>query len=124
MFVVGTSGPVDIGGAFVAKQVITVLTDDLDGGDADGTVEFGIDGVTYTVDLSAKNAEKLRGVLSAYIQAAYRVGRTGSARGLVPRVRSGRENQAIREWAAKDGWAVSGRGRIPDVVVEAYKAKH
>ena len=31
----------------MAKQVITVLTDDLDGGDSDGTVEFGLDGVNY-----------------------------------------------------------------------------
>lgn len=39
----------------MAKQVITILTDDLDGGDADHTVEFGLDGVTYTIDLSEKN---------------------------------------------------------------------
>jgi hypothetical protein len=29
-------------------------------------------------------------------------------------------NQAIREWAAKNGWEVSERGRIPASVVEAY----
>ncbi|MCW2506832.1 MAG: Protein lsr2, partial [Actinomycetia bacterium] len=36
----------------MARQVITVLTDDLDGADADRTIEFGLDGVTYTIDLS------------------------------------------------------------------------
>ena len=30
----------------MAKQVITLLTDDLDGGEADRTVEFGLDGKT------------------------------------------------------------------------------
>ena len=44
----------------MVKQVITVLTDDLDGGDADRTIEFGFDGVNYTIDLSDKNAGKLR----------------------------------------------------------------
>ena len=43
----------------MAKQVITLLTDDLDGGEADRTVEFGLDGVNYTIDLSEKNAGKL-----------------------------------------------------------------
>ncbi len=47
----------------MAKQVITVLTDDIDGGEADRTVEFGLDGVRYTIDLSEKNAGKLRKAL-------------------------------------------------------------
>jgi hypothetical protein len=41
-------------GVVMAKQVITVLTDDIDGGDADRTIEFGLDRVNYTIDLSEK----------------------------------------------------------------------
>jgi hypothetical protein len=38
--------------------------------------------------------------------------------------RSNREqNQAIREWAVKNGFEVSERGRIPASVVEAFHAK-
>jgi hypothetical protein len=106
----------------MARQIITVLTDDLDGGDADRTVEFGLDGVSYTIDLSEKNAGKLRKSLEPYLAVAAKAGRsTGRGGAAGPsRVSSRETNQAIREWAAKNGWAVSERGRIPSSVVEAY----
>jgi nucleoid-associated protein Lsr2 len=114
----------------MAKQVITLLTDDLDGGEADRTVEFGLDGVNYTIDLSEKNAGKLRKALDPYLAVATRVGRSGSdsrtARRSAPAVsgRSSRDqNQAIREWANKNGYEVSERGRIPSSIVEAYHNK-
>ena len=45
----------------MAKKVTVTLVDDFDGeGAADETVEFGLDGVTYEIDLSNKNAGKLR----------------------------------------------------------------
>jgi hypothetical protein len=47
------------GHRLVAKQTITKLIDDLDKGEADETVKFGLDGVQYEIDLSAKNAAKL-----------------------------------------------------------------
>src|SRR4030095_12686890 len=62
----------------MAKQVITLLTDDLDGGEADRTVEFGLDGVNYTIDLSEKNTAKLRKALDPYLNVATRVGRSSS----------------------------------------------
>lgn len=50
----------------MAKKVTVTLVDDFDGsGAADETVEFGLDGVTYEIDLSTKNATKLRGDLGA-----------------------------------------------------------
>jgi hypothetical protein len=112
----------------MAKQIVTVLTDDLDGGDADRTIEFGFDGVNYTIDLSEKNAGKLRKALDPYLAAASRIGRTGGngripSRAAAP-ARSNREqNQAIREWAVKNGYEVSERGRIPSSIVEAFHAK-
>ncbi len=116
----------------MAKQVITVLTDDLDGSEADRTVEFGLDGVNYTIDLSDKNAGKLRKALDVYISAGNRVGRGGvesrrpGRRGNVPApARTDRDqNRAIREWAAKNGFEVSERGRIPSSVVRAYHGSH
>ena len=44
----------------MAKQIIHKLVDDLDGGDADETVKFSLDGVQYEIDLSKKNADKMR----------------------------------------------------------------
>ena len=113
----------------MAKQVITVLTDDLDGGDAARIVQFGLDGVNYTIDLSEKNAGKLRKALDPYLEKAVRVGR-GTTAGRIPSrgaaaqpSRSSRDqNQAIREWAKKNGHEVSDRGRIPSGVVEAFHA--
>jgi len=113
----------------MAKQVITLLTDDLDGGEADRSVEFGLDGVNYTIDLSEKNVAKLRKALDPYLNVATRVGRAngaGPARRTTP-APSGRasrdQNQAIREWATKNGYEVSERGRIPSSIVEAYHSK-
>jgi hypothetical protein len=109
----------------MAKQTITVLTDDLDGGDADRTLEFGFDGVNYTIDLSDKNIGKLRKALDPYLAAATRVGRAGATGRIAPRstAASRQQNQAIREWAIKNGHEVSERGRIPVSIVEAFHAK-
>lgn len=115
----------------MAKQVITLLTDDLDGGEADRTVEFGLDGVNYTIDLSEKNAGKLRKALDPFLTNATRVGRStvvesrSPRRGAAPGGRASRDqNQAIREWAQQNGFQVSERGRIPSTIVDAYRSKH
>ncbi|MFI7607822.1 Lsr2 family protein [Micromonospora sp. NPDC049366] len=110
----------------MARKVITVLTDDLDGGKADRTVEFSLDGVAYTIDVSDENAGVLRKALDPYISAGRRIGR-GPAEGTRRTTRSGgagmdrEQNRAIREWAVKNGYKISERGRIPVEVVEAYK---
>lgn len=110
----------------MAKKVNVTYVDDMDESPADGPVEFGIDGVTYEIDLSTKNAEKLRKQLQPWVDHARRVSgrrrtaRTGSSR---PRAKIDREQStAIREWAAKNGHQVSSRGRIPETVVEAFNA--
>lgn len=54
----------------MAKKVTVTLVDDFDGeATADETVEFGLDGVTYEIDLSAKNAAKLRNDLKQWVEA-------------------------------------------------------
>ncbi len=104
------------------------LVDDLDGGTADETVEFGFEGRSYEIDLSKGNADKLREVLAGFIAAARRTGAAAS-----PRRRSvatGRpavdreQNQAIRTWARGQGMKVNERGRIPVDVLEKYHAAH
>ncbi|MEH0820059.1 MULTISPECIES: histone-like nucleoid-structuring protein Lsr2 [unclassified Micromonospora] len=113
----------------MARKVITVLTDDLDGGKADRTVEFSLDGVAYTIDLSDENAGVLRKALDPYIGAGRRMGRGNVEAGRPARrpARAGvsgmdrEQNRAIREWATKNGYEISERGRIPVNVVEAWK---
>ncbi len=117
----------------MARKVQVILSDDLNENvPADETVSFSLDGTNYEIDLSDKNAEEMRNAFSRYVQAARKVGRGGGGRasgggrsratggGRMDREQAG----AIRDWARKNGHAVSDRGRIPASVVEAYEAAH
>ncbi|SFP53624.1 Lsr2 protein [Amycolatopsis arida] len=113
----------------MAQKVLVSLVDDLDGSEAEETVEFGLDGVSYQIDLSAENAEELRDALAQYIEHARRSGgRKRSPRAAKVAARPAsvdrEQNQAIRAWARKNGYQVSDRGRIPSEVVEAYHRKN
>ncbi len=123
----------------MAQRQVTVFIDDLTGEELteDGeTVQFGLDGVTYEIDLSGENAAELREALSGYVEHARRVsgrGRSsgsggGNSRRSGGSSSSGRrgaaETQAIRAWAQENGHKVSDRGRIPASVIEAYEAEH
>jgi hypothetical protein len=113
----------------MARQTIYMLVDDIDGGEADQTVRFAIDGVQYEIDLSEKNAGKMRQAFAKYIEAGSKVGRVGGvarsapSRGK-PAVGADRDqNRAIREWAQAKGIAVSDRGRIKQDIVDRYHAE-
>ncbi|HVW44691.1 MAG TPA: Lsr2 family protein [Amycolatopsis sp.] len=114
----------------MAQKVLVSLVDDLDGSEAEETVEFGLDGINYQIDLSSDNAEELRDALAQYVEHARRAGgrkRAGrpSAKPAASSASVDREqNQAIRAWARKNGFQVSDRGRIPSEVVEAYHKKN
>jgi hypothetical protein len=111
----------------VAKETITRLIDDLDGGEAAETVLFGLDGHSYEIDLSTKNATKLRNALAAFVESGSRIaGRSAVSAARVGRGRSTvvaerEQNQAIRAWALRKGIDVAPRGRIKAEVVEQYQ---
>ncbi len=114
----------------MAKQIIHKLVDDLDGGDADETVKFALDGVQYEIDLSNANAAKLRDAIRAVHRRGTKVGRGGvvvvggrAARGRGGATADREQNKAIREWAKKAGKDISDRGRIPQEIVDEYHAK-
>jgi hypothetical protein len=110
----------------VAKETYTKLIDDLDGSEAHETVKFGLDGYLFEIDLSTKNATKLRNALSAYVDNGTRVsGRGISGARAAARARGGagaerEQNKAIRTWAKRKGIAVAPRGRIKQEVVDQY----
>jgi hypothetical protein len=58
----------------MATRTTVTLVDDLDGGTAEETVGFGLDGAAYEIDLSAANAGELRSALERYVAAARRTG--------------------------------------------------
>jgi hypothetical protein len=109
----------------MAQKVQTLLIDDLDGKEAEGTVRFGLDGAEYEIDLSAKNAEAMRKALEPYVSAARRASGSAARRP----GRSGRRAAAagpgptaVREWAKSQGIEVKDRGRVPAELVVKFKA--
>jgi len=119
----------------MARKVQVILSDDLDDSiSADETVTFALDGTTYEIDLSDKNATEMRDVFGKYVSAARKVSSRGTRASGAGRSRAtgggggGRMDReqagAIRDWARKNGHEVSDRGRIPAAVVEAFEAAH
>jgi len=109
----------------MAKRTQVILVDDLDGGTAEETVAFSVDGVSYEIDLSRDNASAMRDALASYVGAARRVG--GRVRARATSVASGRRDDRsaqIREWARSEGHKVSDRGRIPADLAAKYDAAH
>jgi hypothetical protein len=114
----------------MAQRVTVQMVDDLDGTAADdvSTVSFALDGVSYEIDLSEANAEKLRSGLEEFVNAARRTGGRAK-RGAAPSKRPGspasrEQTKAIRDWARQNGHVLNDRGRIPASIIEAFEAAH
>ncbi|MEU9762842.1 Lsr2 family protein [Streptomyces sp. NPDC047985] len=107
----------------MAQKVQVLLVDDLDGGEADETVTFALDGKTYEIDLTTSNADKLRSLLEPYTKSGRRTGgRATSGRGRGRAVAGGNKDTAeIRKWARENGHNVNDRGRVPAEIREAYE---
>lgn len=104
-------------------RVVEVLEDDMDGGAAEVTVSFSLEGKAYEIDLSNDNAQRLREALQPFVDAArpapavaVRPTRRSSAKAL------GESPAQVREWARASGYEVNERGRIPANILAAYRA--
>ncbi|MFD3537490.1 Lsr2 family protein [Streptomyces sp. NPDC058664] len=107
----------------MAQKVQVHLVDDLDGGEADTTVTFALDGKTYEIDLTTANADKLRSLLEPYAKNGRRTGGRAAAVRHKQRTASSGASQSteIRAWARANGYSVNERGRVPAEVREAYE---
>lgn len=108
----------------MAQHTIVQYVDDLDGAEAAGTVDFGLDGKNYEIDLSDSNAEALRAALAPYVAAARRssagpVRRSASNPGTSAADRE--KNAQIRAWLRENGHRVPDRGRISQAHLDAYR---
>ena len=103
----------------MATKVLTTLQDDIDGSAAVETVRFALDGVEWEIDLSDRNANRLRNSLSEFIAHGRKVGgkRTRKAASS-----SEVDPKLVRQWAEANGIEVNARGRIPAEIVERYKS--
>jgi nucleoid-associated protein Lsr2 len=113
----------------MAQKVQVILVDDVDGGEAEESVSFALDGVSYEIDLSTSNANKLRDVLAPWVGHARRTGGRSAGRSRSGgRARSGGSSKAdlgeVRSWARENGFQVSDRGRVSSEVMQAFEAAH
>ena|SRR5689334_5559132 len=118
----------------MAQRTVVQLVDDIDGtqmGKGDGeTVTFALDGAAYEIDVTNEHAKQLRDALDLYVSNGRRVGGgrgRPAASSNVPAQRrsSGARDydpKAIRKWAQSNKVDLPARGRIPQAVVEQYKA--
>ncbi|MFG2290586.1 Lsr2 family protein [Streptomyces sp. NPDC048595] len=107
----------------MAQKVQVLLVDDLDGGEAEETVTFALDGKSYEIDLSDTNAQKLRESLADFVKAGRRTGGRSSGRGKARVAASGasQDTAKIRAWAKENGYNVNDRGRVPADIREAFE---
>ncbi|HET9501297.1 MAG TPA: Lsr2 family protein [Marmoricola sp.] len=109
----------------MAQKVNIILVDDIDGTDADETVSFALDGTDYEIDVTEKNAQKLRDALAPFVAHARKAtgrGRRGRAARTSPA--GGPTPAEIRAWARDNGMDVPERGRVSEAVRQAYAAAH
>jgi hypothetical protein len=113
----------------MARRTIVTLVDDVTGEAAENisTVEFALDGRAYELDLTDENSAKLHDALAPYVNSARKLGgrrRRGPRPGRAVSG-PGYDRQAlksIREWAKKNGYQVSDRGRLPAAVLQAWQS--
>ena len=103
----------------MAQRVVVTLSDDLDGGVAEDTVAFALDGKSYEIDLSAENAEKLRSALAPYVQAGRKQARA-ALKAHPRRTEIAPDPATVRAWAQSRGIDLPARGRLPKHVYEAF----
>ena len=88
----------------MARKTQVILTDDIDGSEATGTVSFALDGVSYEIDLNDDNAQQMREQLSEWTSKARRVGgrrisgtrECGSLQAMLARFAPGRTRMVTR----------------------------
>jgi len=103
----------------MAQRTVVEFTDDINGKPAAETVTFSLDGKTYEIDVTEKNAAKLRQAFEPYTGTARRLTKSGRT---IRKVNAAADTAAVRAWAASNGIEVSSRGRISSAVLEQYHA--
>ena len=111
----------------MAQKITTLFIDDIDGGQANGTVRFALDGTEYEIDLNEAHSEELRSALGKYVTHARKVGgaarRAGRGAGRGGRGAGSAQNTTeIRNWARENGFDIKDRGRVPADLVAKYQA--
>ena len=107
----------------MAQKIQTMFIDDIDGGAAEGTVRFALDGTDYEIDLSGEHSDELHTALRKYVDHARKVGARArrTARGGSRRGSGAIDTARVREWAKAEGYDIKDRGRVPGELVAKYQ---
>lgn len=109
----------------MAQRTVTILTDDIDGTEGTDieTVSFSLDGAAYEIDLNPKHRDALVKALTPYLDKARKAPKSLSTQ-QKQRAASNRDYdpKAVRAWAEANKVDVPARGRIPQDVVDQFKA--
>ncbi|GAA0935194.1 Lsr2 family protein [Pseudonocardia zijingensis] len=112
----------------MAEKIAVRWVDDLTGEEVPDTeiqtVQFGLDGAEYEIDLGPENAQRLRSTLAEFAAAARRArsrrtSRTARSR-TAPAPRS-TESTGARAWLKANGYEVAERGRIPQHLLDVWR---
>lgn len=105
----------------MAQKIQTLFIDDIDGGEADGTVRFGLDGTEYEIDLNTKHSEELHAALANYVAHARKATGLGKRTGRGRRAAQTVDTGKVREWARENGYDIKERGRVPADILAKYQ---
>lgn len=115
----------------MAQRTVISYFSDLSGieiSESEAGIRFGLDEADYEIDLSSDERQALRDALTPFLDAARRVDasrkknrRQGEP---TPVPDAAPSAKTLREWASENGFDVPSRGRVPEVVREAYRASN
>jgi hypothetical protein len=130
----GTSDAVTTRSKDMSKFVKVIVIDDVDGqSPADETLEFGLDGNKYEIDLTTEHANEFRAAVEKFVAVSRKVTvakatakRTAKTNGVktsgqVPEPRA-YDPKAVREWVRGKGESIGDRGRLSQKTVNEYLA--
>ena len=104
----------------MTQKISVLLVDDMNGEEADETVEFGLDGTGYEIDLNRKNSQELRDLLKPYIGRGRKVTSAARRPSGVRTASDEERNKRMRAWAKEQGFKISERGRVPAEIAAKY----
>ena len=115
----------------MAERITVELVSDLSQKQTDDMerVAWGLDGTSYEIDLTGTEAASMRKALAKYLAVSRKQSASTGARARKASNRrsnpsSGVDLSTVREWARSNGYEVSGRGRVSNAIVDAYRAAH
>ncbi|MFE3203801.1 histone-like nucleoid-structuring protein Lsr2 [Embleya sp. NPDC055664] len=110
----------------MAQRVVTLYTDDITGNEGEdiATHTFGLDGVTYEIDLGQDTYQQLLDALGPYFHAGRKTGTSRRTAVKAHKTGDGPDPVKVREWAKAQGIEINARGRVPGDIVAKYQAAH